>query len=113
MYISIDWCMHFNWVQNSFSVENGHGYMSQIEWRIHCNWMQNTSSIENGHGCMSQIEWRMHCNWMQNTSTVENGRGGISQSIGVCIGIGSRKPFWWRMVMAGCRKCSSKCIVNG
>src|SRR5699024_12189665 len=25
-----------------------------IDWCIHCNWMQNTSSVENGHGCMSQ-----------------------------------------------------------
>src|SRR5699024_11556463 len=75
--------------------------------------MQNTSSIENGHGCMSQIEWRMHCNWMQNTFTVENGHGCISQSIGVCIAIGCRTPPRWRMVMAVCLKLSDVYIEIG
>src|SRR5690625_7042159 len=46
------------------------------------------------------IEWRMHCNWVQNTFSVENGHGCISQSSGVCIAIGCRTPFRWRMVMA-------------
>src|SRR5690625_7515925 len=105
--------MHCNWMQNTSSVENGHGSMSQIEWRIHCNWMQNTSSIENGHGCMSQIEWRMHCNWMQNTSTVENGHGCMSQIEGVWNGIGLQTPPPWRMEMAECLKMRGVCIGSG
>src|SRR5699024_12542698 len=99
-------------MQNTFSVENGHGRMSQIEWRMHCNWMLNTFSVENCHGCMSQIEWRMHCSGVQNTSTGENGHGCMSQIEGGCIEYGSRKILGTRMVMAGRAKLSGVYIAN-
>src|SRR5699024_11455347 len=69
--------------------------------------------VEDGTWQDIPVDWGMHCHCLQMPSSVEIGHGRMSKSIGVCIAIGCRTPFQWRMVMAVYLKLSGVCIAIG